>query len=376
MQAVEEFLELVSSAGASDLILTVGAPPQLRVLGRLQKVGDQSLTREDTERLALSVLNEDQARLLREQRSIDLSRGFPGLSRFRFNIFYQRDSLSMAARLIPFRIPSFQELGLPDCAREFSLRPQGLILVTGPAGSGKSTTLAAMINHINEQRGVHIICIEDPIEYLHTHHRSVVEQREIHADAHSFSDALRSVFRQSPDVIMIGEMRDLETMQLALTLAETGHLILATLHTQDTVHAINRIVDVFPPQHQQQVFTQLSMVLSGIISQALLVTADNSRRVLACEVMNVTGAIRNMIREHQLQQIYSVIQTGRVEGMTTMNESLKQLVMNGLIEPQTAMDRSPRARELARMLGLPQQAASRYTGVEDMVGVAFGGTMT
>jgi twitching motility protein PilT len=376
MRTVEEFLELVSSVGASDLILAVGAPPQLRVLGRLQKVGDQALTSEDTERLALSVLNEDQVRLLHEQRSIDLSRGFPKLSRFRFNIFYQRDSLSMAARLIPFRIPSFQELGLPDCVREFALRPQGLILVTGPAGSGKSTTLAAMIHHINEQRGVHIICIEDPIEYLHSHRHSVVEQREIHADAHSFSDALRSVFRQSPDVIMIGEMRDLETMQLALTLAETGHLILATLHTQDTVHAINRIVDVFPPQHQQQVFTQLSMVLSGILSQALLVTADNSRRVLACEVMNVNGAIRNMIREHQLQQVYSVIQTGRAEGMITMNESLKQLVMNGLIEPQTAMERSPRARELARMLGLPQQVASPYAGMESVDGVALGASMS
>jgi twitching motility protein PilT len=355
---IEQLLDQVSSTGASDLILSVGAAPQLRVLGRLQPVGTEPLGMEDAARLVRAVLNEDQMRLLEEQRSVDLSRGFPGLSRFRFNIFYQRDSLAMAARLIPFRIPGFQELGLPDMAREFALRPQGLVLVTGPAGSGKSTTLAAMIDHINENRRAHIICIEDPIEYLHMHRNSVVDQREIHADTRSFNDALRSVFRQCPDVIMIGEMRDLETMQLALTLAETGHLILATLHTQDTVHAINRIVDVFPPSHQQQVYTQLSMVLSGVLSQALMVTTDNSRRVLACEVMNVTGAIRNLIRERQLQQVYSVIQTGRADGMTTMNESLKQLVMKGLIDPQAAVERSPRARELARMLGVPFRATS------------------
>lgn len=373
MWTIEQLLEQVSSTGASDLILTVGAAPQLRILGRLQSVGSQPLSMQDTERLALSVLNEDQTRLLREQRSIDLSRGFPSLSRFRFNIFYQRDSLAMAARLIPFRIPGFEELGLPAMAREFALRPQGLVLVTGPAGSGKSTTLAAMIDHINENKHVHIICIEDPIEYLHTHRNSVVDQREIHADAHSFSDALRSVFRQCPDVIMIGEMRDLETMQLALTLAETGHLILATLHTQDTVHAINRIVDVFPPSHQQQVYTQLSMVLTGILSQALLVATDNSRRVLACEVMNVTGAIRNLIRERQLQQVYSVIQTGRAEGMMTMNESLKQLVMRGWIDPQAAVERSPRPRELARMLGVPFQATAAYRSSEEPVGIASNG---
>lgn len=353
MWTIEQLLSQVAASGGSDLILTVGAPPQIKVLGRLQPVGDTALTAADAESLGLSILNETQRGILREKRAVDLSRGFPGLNRFRFNVFYQRDTIAVAARLIPYRIPAFAELGLPPIVREFAMAPHGLVLVTGPAGSGKSTTLAAMIDYINSERSAHVICLEDPIEYLHTHRKSLVEQREIYEDAPSFADALHSVFRQSPDIIMIGEMRDMETMQLALTLAETGHLILATLHTQDTIHAINRIVDVFPPDHQQQVYTQLSMVLTAVISQALLLSLDQSRRVLACEVMNVNNAIRNLIREHQLQQIYSVIQTGKSEGMISMNESLKQLVAEGKIDQDMAMERSPRPRELARMLGLP-----------------------
>jgi twitching motility protein PilT len=340
----------MSSAGASDLILTAGSAPQLRVLGSLRPLGDQVLTPAETERLCFSFLNEAQAKHLREHRSVDLSKSFPGLSRYRFNLYYQRDSLALVARLINSSIPSFQELGLPAIVRDFALRPHGLILVTGPAGSGKSTTLAAMIDYVNHQKGAHIVCIEDPIEYVHEHRRSVIDQREVGQDAESFAEALRSVFRQSPDIIMIGEMRDLETMQLALTLAETGHLILATLHTQDSVHAINRIVDVFPPAQQQQIYTQLSMVLSGVICQALLVSADNKRRVLAYEVMNVTGAIRNLIREMQLQQVHAVIQTGRSDGMVTMNDTLRSLVVAGQIDAEVAMMRSPRPKELARML--------------------------
>lgn len=353
MRNMQTLLAEMSAAGASDLILTVGAPPQLRILGALKPTGSERLTGSDIEQLALPLLNETQQALLQRNRSVDFSKGFEGLSRFRFNLYYQRDSLALAARLIPFRIPGFQELGLPAIVRDFALFPHGLILVTGPAGSGKSTTLAAMIDHINTQRQAHIICLEDPIEYLHEHRNSIVDQREIYVDAPSFAEALHSVFRQSPDVIMIGEMRDIETMQLALTLAETGHLILATLHTQDTSHAIHRIVDVFPPAHQQQVYTQLSMVLAGVISQSLLMTLDQTRRVLACEVMNVTDAIRNLIREHQLQQVYSVIQTGKSHGMMTMNDSLKQLAVQGLIDQALALERSPRPRELARMLGIP-----------------------
>ena len=366
MWAVEELLAKVSTAGGSDLILTTGAPPKIKINGVLQSVGDQALTAEDAERLCLSVLNETQKEFLREKRSVDLSRGFQNVSRFRFNVFYQRGTLAMAARLIPTRIPSFAELGLPPIVQQFAMFPHGLVLLTGPAGSGKSTTLAAMIEHINAHRSAHVVCLEDPIEYLHAHGKSVIEQREIYEDATSFPDALQGVFRQSPDVIMIGEMRDVETMQLALTLAETGHLILGTLHTQDTTHAINRIVDIFPPAHQQQVYTQLSMVLAGIISQTLLLTVDQTRRVLACEVMRVNNAIANLIRERQLQQVYSVIQTGKAEGMVTMNDSLRRLVGDGLIDAETAMERSPRPRELARLLGVAQRVATGYSeGDED-----------
>ena len=361
MWTIEELLGKVSSSGGSDLILTSGAPPKLKILGVMHSVGDQPLEEDETRTLGLSVLNEAQRAILENKRSVDLSKGFPGLNRFRFNVFYQRGTIALVARLIPYRIPSFAELGLPPIVQQFALCPHGLVLVTGPAGSGKSTTLAAMIEHINAHRSAHVVCLEDPIEYLHAHGKSVIEQREIYEDATSFPDALQGVFRQSPDVIMIGEMRDVETMQLALTLAETGHLILGTLHTQDTTHAINRIVDIFPPAHQQQVYTQLSMVLAGIISQTLLLTVDQTRRVLACEVMRVNNAIANLIRERQLQQVYSVIQTGKAEGMVTMNDSLRRLVGDGLIDADTALERSPRPRELARLLGVAQRDATGYS---------------
>jgi twitching motility protein PilT len=353
MWSIEGLLTEVSARGGSDLILTAGAPPQIKILGKLQPLDNHRLTPQDTQTLCLSVLNDAQREQLKEKRSVDLSRGFPGINRFRFNIFHQRDSLAMAARLIPHEIPPFETLGLPPVVRQLAQLPHGLVLVTGSAGSGKSTTLAAMIDHINQHRAHHVICLEDPIEYLHAHGKSIIEQREIYEDALSFSSALQSVFRQSPDVIMIGEMRDIETIQLALTLAETGHLILATLHTQDATHAINRIVDVFPASHQPQVYTQLSMVLVGVIAQTLLLAADHERRFLACEVMVVNNAIRNLIRERQLQQIYSVIQTGKTEGMITLNDALARLVDERKIDAETAMERSPRPKELARRLGLP-----------------------
>lgn len=350
MWKIEELLAQVASSGGSDLILTVGAPPHIKVLGILNPVGDKSLTMADTEALCLAILNDDQKATLKTHRSVDLSHGFPGQSRFRFNVFYQRGALAMAARLISDRIPPFADLGLPPVVQQFAMAPHGLFLVTGPAGSGKSTTLAAMIDYINTHRSAHIVCLEDPIEYLHVNRKSLIEQREIYEDSPSFPIAMQGVFRQSPDVIMVGEMRDMETMQLALTLAETGHLIFATLHTQDTTHAINRIVDVFPPAQQQQIYTQLSMVLTGILTQALLISSDQTKRVLACEVLNVTPAIRNLIREMQLQQIYSVIQTGREDHMVTMNDSLYGLCEKGLLDFEVAMMRSPRPKELARML--------------------------
>jgi twitching motility protein PilT len=262
-------------------------------------------------------------------------------------------------RLIPQIIPSFEELGLPPIIRDFALCPHGLILVTGPAGSGKSTTLAAMLDYINSHRAHHIVCIEDPIEYVHDHRHSTIEQREIGSDARTFSEALRSVFRQSPDVIMLGEMRDLETMQLALSLAETGHLILATLHTQDTSHAINRVVDAFPPSQQPQVYVQLALVLQGVISQQLILSEDRTRRVLAFEIMKVNHAIRNLIRECEVQQIYSVLQTGKAEGMTTMNETLTNLYRLDLINRDTALMRSPHPKELRRLLEYKSSLAER-----------------
>jgi len=340
----------MQETGASDLLLTAGTVPHLRINGALEPVGTDVLSPEDTARLTHDILNERQLTDLAETKSIDFSRGFEGLSRFRMNVYYQRGSIALAIRIIPFVVPPFEDLGLPEIVRDFASHPHGLVLITGSAGSGKSTTMAAMIDYINNSRGVHIVCIEDPIEYLHTHRRCVIDQREIHGDARSFDEALRSVFRQSPDVIMIGEMRDLETMQLCLTLAETGHLILATLHTQDTVHAISRLVDSFPPAQQQQIYVQLSMVLVGVISQQLIVAKDRSRLLMASEILTVNNAIRNLIREGELQQIYSVIQTGRAQGMQTMNDSLFQMVEQDLIDTNSALKRSPRPKELARML--------------------------
>jgi len=354
MKSLEELLKEMCERKASDLLLTVGVPPQLRVNGLLTSTDDAPMDMGILERIAFKLLGEERFEVLRLKRSLDFSKGFDELSRFRFNFYYQRESIAIAIRAIPFIIPLFEELGLPDVIKEFALQPHGLVLITGPAGSGKSTTLAAMLDYINSSRRLHIVCLEDPIEYLHHHHMSVVEQREIGADARTFTEALHSVFRQSPDVIMVGEMRDLETIQLVLSLAETGHLILGTLHTQDTTHVINRIVDVFPPAQQQQIYTQLSMVLVGVVAQQLLITADGTRRVMACEVMNVNQAIRSLIREMQVQQLYSVVQTGRAEGMVTMNESLKGLYEKGLIDLGTAINRSPRSKELVRMLGVKQ----------------------
>ncbi len=346
---MQGLLEELSASGGSDLIVTAGATPQLRVLGALQPLPGEVLSAEDTAALARSVLTEEQARRFEVEKSLDFSRGFDQLSRFRFNVFHQRDAVALVARIIPFRVPGFESLGLPDIIKTFALRPHGLVLITGPAGSGKSTTLAAMIEYINTNRQVHVIAIEDPIEYLHLHRQSIIEQREIGADARTFGEALRTVFRQSPDVIMVGEMRDLETMQLALTLAETGHLILATLHTQDTTHSVNRIVDMFPPDQQQQVYAQLALVLEGVVSQQLIPTLDHTRRVLAYEVLRVNPAVRNLVREAQVQQLLSVIQTGREEGMVTMNDSLARLCLEGLIDPNTALRRSPRPKEFARL---------------------------
>lgn len=347
---IDDLLRLVAKAGASDLVVSSGTPPRLRISGRLEAVVAEPLNDDDVEQLVRDIISPEELEALETRRAIDFSRQFEGMARVRFNVFHQRDSLSLAARPVALTIPDFDELGLPQIMADLSMRPHGLILITGPAGSGKSTTQAAMIDYINTNRKVHVITIEDPIEYLHPHRDSVVDQREIGTDARSFSEALRSVFRQTPDVIMVGEIRDLETVQLVLTLAETGHLILGTLHTQDTTHSVSRIVDMFPANQQQQVYAQLSMVLQAVVSQQLLPTPEGDRRVLAYELMVINTAIRNLIREGELQQIYGVLQTGSSLGMQTMNKSLLELVHKNQIDKSMALERSMHPKELNNMM--------------------------
>ncbi len=348
--SMEQLLREMIARKASDLILTVGTPPQFRIHGALIAMAAEPLDARTTRQLAFQLGTEAQRRELETRQNCDFSIGVDHLSRFRIHIYQQRDSLALTVRAIPLEIPDFQTLNIPDFVHELITRPNGLLLVTGPVGSGKSTTLASIIDHINRTRHAHIVCIEDPIEYIHEHRRSVVEQREVHHDTPSFEDALRAVFRESPDVIMVGELRDLETIRLALTLAETGHLILATLHTQDTTHAVHRIVDVFPADQQPQITTQLSMVLIGVLAQQLLPTADGRGLVLATAILHVNNAIRNLIRERQAQQIPSVIQTHRHEHMITMTDALHALCVAGRITPATALHRAPQPKELAKLL--------------------------
>ncbi len=347
---LENLLRTVVEKQATDLHLTVGVAPQMRINGDIIFADSPALTLDDIQKLVYSILSEEQIRRFEQDKELDTSYGISGLGRFRVNIYYQRGSLACAVRFIPYEIPSLASLGLSDVVKEFLSAQAGLILVTGATGSGKSTTMASMIEYINSLRRCHIITIEDPIEYLHKHKLATINQREIGRDTLSFAEALKHVFRQDPDVVMIGEMRDLETMRAALTLAETGHLILATLHTMDATHSIDRIVDVFPPFQQQQIRIQLSLALIGVVTQQLIPRVDKKGRVLASEVMKVTPAISNLIREHNLHQIYSVIQTNLKEGMNTMNHSLFNLCKRGLISAEEALRRSPDPKELMSLL--------------------------
>jgi twitching motility protein PilT len=332
---------------ASDLHITVGLAPQLRVNGKLIVLIDlPPLTPQDTKELVYSILTEEQIALFEQKKELDTSIGIKNLGRFRINVYKQRGSIGMAVRLLPFKIPTLEELGLPRAAKIFADKPNGLVLITGATGSGKSTTLASMIEYINLKCSCHIISIEDPIEYLHRHNKSTINQRELGTDTSSFQEAIKHVFRQDPNIVLIGELRDLETIKGALTLAETGHLIFGTLHTIDAVHAINRIVDVFPPYQQQQVRMQLSMVLVGIVVQQLIPRKDGNGRVLAVEVMTVIPAIQNLIRENNLHQIYSLIQMGKKYDMCTMNQSLAELYNKDLITWEEAYSRSTNPQEL------------------------------
>src|SRR5919206_614432 len=314
-----EVLLQVMERNASDLHLTAGSPPMIRHHGKLHALDYPSLTPQQTREVIYSILTNEQRQRLETDWQIDLAYSIPGKARFRVNAYFQRAALSAAFRLIPHDMPKLNSLGLPQVLEEFTRKPRGFVLVTGPTGSGKSTSLAAMVDMINEEREEHILTIEDPIEFLHAHKKCIVNQREIGADASDFAAALKSALREDPDVILVGEMRDLETISTALTAAETGHLVFATLHTQSTAQTVDRIIDVFPPHQQQQVRMQLSIALQGIVTQQLLPTADGSARVVACEVLVPTPAVRNLIREGKTHQIYSALQTSGSIGMQTMD---------------------------------------------------------
>jgi len=348
-------LDEMISLGASDLHLSVGERPKLRIDGRMMTgLYSEKLRPKDTQELAYSVLTEQQKKRFEQSAELDFSFAVPKLSRFRGNVYRQRGSVAMAIRTIPFEILSFEELGLPPTVARLAEKPRGLVLVTGPTGSGKSTTLAAMIDRINSEREEHIITIEDPIEFVHNHKKCLVNQRELGSDTESFQSALKYVLRQDPDVILIGEMRDLETMGAALTIAETGHLALATLHTNSAAESVNRIVDTFPAHQQGQIRAQLSFVLEGVVSQALLPRASGKGRVAAVEIMLATQAIRTLIRDDKIHQIYSALQTGKKLGMQTMNESLYQLYMQGDVAIGECLRVSSNPTELRRMLGEPE----------------------
>jgi twitching motility protein PilT len=351
MATLYDLLKMMIEKNASDLHITTGSPPRLRVDGKLEHIDLPPLTPADTKALCYSILTDAQKHKYEENNELDLSFGVKGLSRFRANIFMQRGAVAGAFRTIPFEIRTFKELGLPEIVNDLVKRPRGLILVTGPTGSGKSTTLAAMIDRINTERCDHIITVEDPIEYLHSHKKCLVNQREVNADTASFKAALKYVLRQDPNVVLIGEMRDLETIEAALTVSETGHLTLATLHTNSAVQTINRIIDVFPPHQQEQIRVQLSFVLECIMAQQLIPKKSGKGRVLSIELLVPNPAIRNLIREDKVHQIYSMMQTGQTKfGMQTMNQSLFELYSKGLISYEDAIGRSSVPDEIITML--------------------------
>lgn len=348
---LKELLETTVKKNASDLHLTVGVPPVIRVNGELKHVGDEKLQPTNTEYYAKEILGEYYEKYL-EAGELDTSFSIPGVGRFRVNVFRQRGSCAIAIRVVTLKIPTLNELQFPSVLKELISNQRGLVLVTGPTGSGKSTTLAAMINEINSNRAAHIVTLEDPIEYLHKHNRSIINQREIGKDSLSYANALRAVLREDPDVILVGEMRDLETISIAITAAETGHLVLSTLHTIGAAKTIDRIIDVFPPYQQQQIKVQLAAVIQGIVSQQLLPKADGAGRAAAIEIMVSNPAIQNMIREGKTHQIQSSIQTGGKYGMKTMDMSLAELYKKGLVSYESALSYSADRDMLTRIISL------------------------
>jgi len=347
---IEDIVNEGTSRIASDIHITVGIPPTFRINGELIPYTNTPLNPQDTEELVRQTMNDEQYQQLMERGEFDFSYSSPGRGRYRVNAYRQRGSLGMALRIIPLEIPSMQQLGLPPVLSDLARLPRGLILVTGPTGSGKSTTLATMIDQINKERKVHILTLEDPIEYLHSHKRSIVNQREIGSDSKTFTSALRGALREDPDVILVGEMRDLDTISIAITAAETGHLVLSTLHTLGSAKTIDRIIDVFPPHQQQQVRIQLSSVIQAVVSQQLLPRADGKGRVAAHEIMISTPAIRNLIREDKVHQIDTAIQTGGKFRMHTMDSSLVNLYNRGLISKDVALTQSINHEEMKKYI--------------------------
>jgi twitching motility protein PilT len=357
MPSIEAFLREMIERGASDLHLTTNSPPMIRLHGELVGLAHPPLSQTDTKNLTYSLLTEAQKKKFEEESELDFSFGIKGVSRFRGNLYLQKGAVGGAFRMIPHTTPQLQTLGLPPPVPELCSLPRGLVLVTGPTGSGKSTTLAAMVDKVNRERHEHIVTVEDPIEFVHEHKGCLVNQREVFSDTHSFTQSLKHVLRQDPDIVLIGEMRDLETIEAALVVAETGHLVFSTLHTNSAVQTINRIIDVFPPHQQAQVRAQLSLVLQGVVSQQLIARRDGRGRVLAAEVMIPNPAIRNLIREEKVHQIYSQMQVGQTKfGMQTMSQALVGLVQRNLISPEEAIGQATEPDEVRLMLGQPQTA--------------------
>jgi twitching motility protein PilT len=350
LSKIESYLEQVITKKSSDLHLQVGVPPMLRIDGALKPIEDAPVLTDDmVEKLIFSVLDEDQKEILLKDKEIDFSFAFGDLGRFRVNAFHEKGNLAAALRLIPTAIRTLEELGIPKAVNEFTKFPRGLVLVTGPTGSGKSTTLAAMVDKINTEKAMHIITIEDPIEYAHHSKKSIVVQREVHYDTYSFGNALRSSLREDPDVVLIGEMRDLETIAAAITIAETGHLVLATLHTNSAAQSVDRMIDVFPPHQQQQIRVQLAGILQGIMAQRLIPMIGGGR-IVAAEVLAVTPAVRNIIREGKTHQLDAVIQTGAEHGMQSMDKTLINLVHSGKITFEEAKNYAVDLEELERLM--------------------------
>jgi twitching motility protein PilT len=347
---IDELLRLVVEKRGSDLHMAYGVPPVMRIDGQLYATNYESLSEFSAQRMVYAILTDEQIRIFETEYELDCSYHLKGISRFRVNVYRDRGAVAAAFRVIPSKIPTIRELGLPLVLEDLSRRPRGLVLVTGPTGSGKSTTLAAMIGQINNERSVHVITIEDPIEYLHSHKRSLINQRELGSDTRNFAQALRHALREDPDVILVGEMRDLETMSLAITAAETGHLVFSTVHTNNAAQTVDRIVDVFPPGQQEQIRIQLSNNLEAVLSQQLLPRAGTPGRIAAMEIMIASPAIRNLIREAKAHQITSIIQTSAHHGMQTMDQCLRDMYQRGLITYEEAMARAMNQEELKKML--------------------------